>query len=71
VEHLIARALADDPTSAMVGLRDGRVVFTPLDDFPRLVERDVQRPREPPWWMALRPLADIMAQAPPEPPVSA
>jgi 6-phosphofructokinase 1 len=71
VEHLIARALADEPTSAMVGLRDGRVVLTPLDDFPGLVERDIQRPSEPPWWMALRPLADIMAQAPPEPPSSA
>jgi 6-phosphofructokinase 1 len=68
VDHLIVQALADDPTSAMVGMREGRVEFTPLDDFSRLVEHDIQRPRGPAWWMALRPLADIMAQArPPEP----
>jgi 6-phosphofructokinase 1 len=68
VDHLIVQALADDPTSAMVGMREGRVEFTALDDFSRLVEHGVQRPRGPAWWMALRPLADIMAQArPPEP----
>jgi 6-phosphofructokinase 1 len=64
VDHLIAQALAEHPTSAMVGLRHGRVVFTDLEDFPDLVEEGVQRPRSREWWMALRPLADIMAMAP-------
>ena len=64
VEHLIAEALGDHPKSAMVGLRNGRVVFTALDRFPDLIEQGAQRPRPPEWWMALRPLADIMATSP-------
>jgi 6-phosphofructokinase 1 len=67
VDHLITQALADDPTSAMIGMREGRVEFTPLDHFPDLVEPGAQRPRGPAWWMALRPLADVMARARPDP----
>ena len=63
VEHLIERALADDPTAAMVGVRQGHIVFTPLAELPGLVQRDVSRPSEPPWWTALRPLVDLMAHA--------
>ena len=67
VEHLIERALADRPMSAMVGIREGKVVYTPLDAFPELIEPRVQRPRARSWWMALRPLADTLAQAHPGP----
>jgi 6-phosphofructokinase 1 len=67
VDHLISAALADDTASAMVGVRHGRVEFTPLHRFPDLVERSVQRPRGPAWWMSLRSIADIMAQARPDP----
>ena len=65
VDRLIDEALADGRTSAMVGVRAGKVEFTPLSRFPDLVERGVQRPRSPVWWMALRPLADVMAEARP------
>jgi 6-phosphofructokinase 1 len=61
VDHLIAQALSDGPASAMVGMREGKVVFTPLPEFAGLVDGNVQRPRAPGWWMGLRPLADIMA----------
>ena len=61
VEHLIERALADDPTATMVGSRHGEIVFTPLTEFPGLVQHDVQRLRERPWWMALRPVLDLLA----------
>ena len=61
VEHLIERALADDSAATMAGLRRGEVVFTPLAEFPSLVQPDVQRLRERPWWMALRPVLDLMA----------
>ena len=67
VDHLISAVLADETESAMVGVRDGRVEFTPLRRFPDLVERGVQRPRGPAWWMSLRSVADIMAQARPHP----
>ena len=65
VDHLINAALADDPAGAMVGMREGKVDFTPLRQFPDLVEHGVQRPRGRAWWMALRPVADIMARARP------
>jgi 6-phosphofructokinase 1 len=61
VEHLIDHAMSADPSGAMVGLRRGKLVFTPLADLPELIERDSERPREQPWWMALRPLFDLMA----------
>ncbi len=67
IDRLIDEALADGRGSAMVGLRAGRVEFTPLQRFPDLVERGVQRPRAPVWWTALRPLADIMAEPRPGP----
>ena len=65
VDRLIDEALAGSRTSAMVGVRAGKVEFTPLSRFPNLVEKGFQRPRSPVWWMALRPVADVMAEARP------
>jgi 6-phosphofructokinase 1 len=67
VEHLIDRALAGDPTATMAGLRRGEVVFTPLAELPSLVQPGVQRVRERPWWMALRPVLDLLAHGEPNP----
>ena len=55
----------DDRTSHMLGHVDGEIVTTPLEEFPNLVESDVHRPRDTPWWMGLRPLAEQMATARP------
>jgi hypothetical protein len=63
IEHLIEQALSDEPTSAMVGLRHGRVSFSPLADFPRHADRKARRNRHAGWWMALRPIADTVALA--------
>ena len=60
VRHLVEQAIADVPTDAMVGLHHGRIQFTPLAEFPSLVEADTHRPLEQ-GWMALRPVADVMA----------
>jgi 6-phosphofructokinase 1 len=65
VEHLVAEAQREQPVSAMVGLRRGKVEFTPLAEFPKLVDPNARRPRKAGWWMALRPIADTMAAAPP------
>ncbi|HEX6659906.1 MAG TPA: 6-phosphofructokinase, partial [Ilumatobacter sp.] len=67
VEHLIAQAQSDQPVSAMVGLRRGKVEFTPLSEFPKLADPSARRPRKPGWWMALRPVADTMAGPTAEP----
>ena len=49
----------------MIGLQDGSVTFTPLDDLPMLMNDDAQRPKDE-WWMALRPIAALLSH--PEPP---
>jgi len=61
VEFLIEQALSDELTSAFIGLQHGKVRFTPLLEFPSLIEDGADRPREQ-GWMALRPLAKVMAQ---------
>ncbi|MFW2333570.1 6-phosphofructokinase [Ilumatobacter sp.] len=60
VMHLVEQATNESPTAAMVGLQHGKIRFTPLAEFPKLVEPDVHRPREQ-GWMALQPVADVMA----------
>jgi len=60
VRHLVDQAVDDTPTDAMIGLQHGKVVFTPLSEFPDLVEPGVRRPSEQDW-MDLRPVAKVMA----------
>ncbi len=60
VMHLVEQATNESPTAAMVGLQHGKIRFTPLAEFPKLVEPDVHRPTEQ-GWMALQPVADVMA----------
>ena len=47
----------------MVGMREGKVVFTPLGEFPDLIDGERAAAAARRWWMALRPLADMMASA--------
>ena len=44
-----------------MGLQHGKIRFTPLEDFPNLIEEDVQRPKEQSW-MSLLPLAKVMGR---------
>lgn len=50
-----------EPASACVGMIDGRYRFTPLEDVPRQIDTQNQRPKNQ-WWLALRPIARILAQ---------
>ncbi len=61
VDLVAAEAGRPEPGAAMIGLREGRLTLTPLEDFQRLVDGDALRPREQ-WWRALAPLARVMAQ---------
>lgn len=62
VEHLIEQAADEAPASSMVGIRGGQLEFTPLDELPGLLDPEAERARGPWWWMALRPLADLMSE---------
>jgi len=66
IDYLLGQAGKPSPTVAAIGLVDGRIHFTNLEDLPRLVEPDHQRPKEQ-WWLELRPLAKTMAQYRPTP----
>jgi len=61
VEYLIDQASGGDPVSAFIGLKRGRPRFTPLVEFPDLVQSGVHRPKEQAW-LALRPIARVMAR---------
>ena len=61
IELLVDQVGQDRAESAMIGLERGRIHFTPLADFPSMIEADAHRPRLQ-RWMALRPLAKVMAR---------
>ncbi|MFW2381180.1 MAG: 6-phosphofructokinase [Acidimicrobiales bacterium] len=61
LEYLIEQALSDSPASAFIGLMHGKIRFTPLTEFPDMIEPEAHRPREQSW-MALMPLAKVMAR---------
>jgi 6-phosphofructokinase 1 len=51
----------EESLSCVAGLLQRNYTFTPLEDVPRLMNRKDRRPLDQ-WWMALRPLARILAQ---------
>jgi 6-phosphofructokinase 1 len=65
IDFLVENANANDPQAAFIGLSGGRVKFTDIEDMPRLVDWELQRPKKQ-WWMDIRPIARVMAQPGPE-----
>jgi len=65
IDFLIEEAGKDQPGGAFAGLQEGRVHFVSLEDYPRLLAKNVQRPIVQ-WWLELRPIAQLMAQSGPE-----
>lgn len=61
IEYFIIEAEKPAPSAAMIGLQGGKVEFTSLYDFPRLIEPEFQRPKDQ-WWLRLRPVAETMDQ---------
>ncbi len=65
IEFLTAEANTMPPPAMAIGLQKGQVVFTNLEDLPRLTDNGFQRPKAQ-WWLELRPIARIMAQPGPK-----
>jgi 6-phosphofructokinase 1 len=61
IAFLIEEAGKPSPAAAAIGLQHGAVKFTNLEDLPKLMDREFQRPRDQ-WWLELRPIARVMAQ---------
>lgn len=64
IDYLIEQADKGAETSAFIGIQGRDIKFQYLEDFPRMVDMKLQRPKEQ-WWMELRPIAKILAQPSP------
>ncbi len=67
LEFLIDECSKHSNRSAFIGLQNGQIQFHDMRDFERMVESAYQRPREQ-WWLALRPIASLLAQHGPSQP---
>jgi 6-phosphofructokinase 1 len=59
IQYLAEQLESGGRASAMIGFQSGRLQFTDLTSYPKLIEETVQRPREQ-RWMGLMPIAEIM-----------
>jgi len=67
INFLIEQAESGSTFSAFIGMQGKEITFHDLEDFPRMVDLENQRPKKQ-WWMELRPIARLLAQ--PEPSVA-
>jgi 6-phosphofructokinase 1 len=61
VEYLVREARSSTPEAAFIGVQEGKVLVTPIDGLPRLMDLENERPRDQ-WWRALAPIARLLAQ---------
>jgi 6-phosphofructokinase 1 len=50
--------------SAFMGLVEGAIRFNPIEQFPKMIDGDLQRPLEQ-WWLQLREIARLLGQPAP------
>jgi 6-phosphofructokinase 1 len=65
IDYLEEQVGRPEPRSASIGQQEGHIVFTDLEDIPRLMDRRYRRPRKQ-WWLDLRHSAKILAQPGPD-----
>lgn len=61
LDYIYEQGQQAEPAGAFIGLRTGQVQFTPLANFPSMMDAVTARPREQ-WWLALLPVMQSMAQ---------
>lgn len=61
IHYLIEQAEKGSTTSAFIGMQGKEIKLLDLEDFPRMVDLDKQRPKIQ-WWMDLRHIARVLAQ---------
>lgn len=64
INHLESLIEAGETTCSCIGQVGGSLVFTNMEDVPRLFDMDKRRPKKQ-WWMDLRPVARILAKPAP------
>ena len=65
VDYLIQKAGQNSTDIASIGLKGGQLQLTDLEDWPRLVDLEYQRPKEQ-WWLGLRDIAKLLSQPGPQ-----
>jgi 6-phosphofructokinase 1 len=60
IDYLVNESSKTAPGGAFIGLQQGKVHFTSLGDLPRLIDQDLNRPKDQ-WWLRLREVARTMA----------
>jgi len=61
VDFILREAEAPGLRAAFIGMREGKLKVTALEDLPRLMDLENERPREQ-WWRALAPIQRLLAQ---------
>lgn len=64
IERLIEEAGCENPGGYFIGMKAGKIVFTGLEEMPRMFEKNYKRPKDQ-WWMALRPINRVLARSGP------
>jgi 6-phosphofructokinase 1 len=60
INFLVEKHNAQTKQSAFIGFHDGSIQFHDMEDFPRMVNFEFQRPKNQ-WWMELLPIAKLLA----------
>ena len=61
IDFLIEQAQQPEPAGAFMGVEAGGITMHALEELPKLVDKENQRPKQQ-WWMDLRPIAKLMSQ---------
>ncbi|MGE0822016.1 MAG: 6-phosphofructokinase [Candidatus Binatia bacterium] len=61
IERLCNEAVNGTHTALFIGLTNGQVQFHHLEDLPRMMDREHQRPKHQ-WWLEVREVARVLAQ---------
>jgi 6-phosphofructokinase 1 len=65
IDFLIEQAQSPEPEGAFIGLEAGGITLHSLEEMPKMVDKDIQRPKQQ-WWMDVRSIAKLMSQPMPK-----
>ena len=61
IDFMIEEAQQPEPAGAFIGIEAGGINLHSLEELPKLVDKENQRPKQQ-WWMDLRSIAKLMSQ---------
>ncbi len=64
IEYLIEKVEEFSSDSNFLGFQRGELKFFDIEDLPRMIDKDYQRPKKQ-WWMEMREIARVLAQPAP------